>query len=107
MFESMLPWEGESFWPDFSDPSLLEDGPVAVKTIQSILNVLQRRLGDCWAPHKIAEVQKRRYGPYHILGHISLDCWEPYLFRDVRGHSMILESQLLTFMSAFESLPVH
>ena len=85
MLECVLPWEREPFWPKFSDSGLLEDGAVAVKAVQSILDFPECGLGDRWTPDKIAEVQKRGYGTCHILGHISLDCWEPNLRSVVRG----------------------
>src|SRR5882757_6963533 len=58
-------------------------------------------------PDKIAEVQKCRYSTRHISGHVAFDCWEPYLFLLIRGWGVFNETRPHTFMSAFESLPVH
>ena len=79
MFERMLSWKGESFWPVFLDPGLLKDGSVVVETIQSILNILQRSLCDCWVPDKVTEIQKRGYSVDHIFRYIALNCRQPNL----------------------------
>lgn len=93
MFEGMLSWEGEPFRSKFSDPGLLEDGSITMKTIQSLLDVLQCGLGDCWASNEVAEVQKCGYGTYHISRHVALNCWEPYLFSDSQGMGCVLREK--------------
>ena len=84
MLECVLSWERESFGPGFSDPGLLKNRSIVVKTIQCILDLLQCCLGDCRVPDKVAEVQKRGHGMHHIARHIAFDRWEPYLFLVIR-----------------------
>ena len=90
MLERVLPWERKPFWTMFSDTGLLEDGPVVVEAVQGMLNVLQCRLSNCWAPDKITEVQECGYSANHVLRNVSLNCREPYLPETIRGVTFLI-----------------
>src|SRR4051794_4342887 len=99
----MLSEEGKSI---ITNTSSLEDGTVVMKSGEGLIQLTEGCFIEHITPRKVTELKECTEGANYILGNIPFNCWEIYLVKMYQKNKNVTYI-LLTFISAFESSPVH